>query len=358
MAERITVLFNDRKITLMYTMYPFWFSKYRKRFKFTTNYDWVINKDKSSKLLLVGWYKKQDTDGSYKKQLLDLRKKYSKIFFFDDNDGSESHFLDLLPYVDMYYKKQTFIDRKLYRENFYGKRIFTDFYHNQFGADETPIPEDLPGLTDIKELHKVKLLWNLAFGQYPVSKWKHKAGKVLFGCFGSGIMKWIFSPKKFDIIPNPKIPKCQARFGYKEYRPLIGFQRKMFLEIVKDSNQFLSGKIPLKDYNKEVKDVKLILSPYGWGEVCFRDFEAILNGGVLVKPDMSHIETWPDIFVPNQTYIPVKWDGTDVIEKVDALLFDQEKLDVAKKAAWEKLKESYENLDSRIKMLLDDFESN
>ena len=359
MAEKITVLFNDRKISLMYTMYPFWVSHYRNRFEFTTNFDWAINTDKNSKLLLVGWfYKRQDIDGSHKKELLELRKKYSKIFFFDDNDGSESHFLHLLPYVDLYYKKQVFKDRNLYRENFYGKRLFTDFYHKQFGADETPKPEDLPVLTDTNELQKVKLLWNLAFGQYPVSTWKHKAGKFLFGWFGPGIMKWIISPKKFNAIPNPMISKCQARFGFKEYRPLIGFQRKMFLEIVKDSNQFLSGKIPLKEYNKEIKNVKVILSPYGWGEVCFRDFEAIFNGGVLVKPDMSHIETWPDIFVPNETYIPIKWDGTDLIEKVDALLLDQEKVDSVKKAALKKLKESYENLDSRIKMLLDDFESN
>jgi hypothetical protein len=358
MAEKITVLFNDRKITLMYTMYPFWFSTYRNRFKFTTDFNWVLNKDKNSKLLLVGWFKKQDTDGSHKKQLLELRKKYSKIFLFDDNDGSESHFLDLLPYLDLYYKKQIFKDRDLYNRSFYGKRLFTDFYHKQFGADETPKPEYLPVLTDFNELHKVKLLWNLAFGQYPVSKWKHKAGKFLFNWFGPGIMKWIFSSKKFDEIPNPIIPKCQARFGYKEYRPLIGFQRKLLLEITKDTNQFLSGRIPLKQYNNEIKEVKVILSPYGWGEVCFRDFEAILNGGVLVKPDMSHIETWPDIFVPNETFIPIKWDGTDVIEKVEALLLDQEKIDSIKKEAWEKLKGSYENLDSRIKMLLDDFDSN
>lgn len=30
---------------------------------------------------------------------------------------------------------------------------------------------------------------------------------------------------------------------------------------------------------------------------------------------MSHIKTFPDIFVPYKTYVPVKWDFSDLNEK-------------------------------------------
>lgn len=38
-------------------------------------------------------------------------------------------------------------------------------------------------------------------------------------------------------------------------------------------------------------------------------------GALLVKPDMEHIDTNPDILVPGETYVPVKWDMSDLKEK-------------------------------------------
>ena len=42
-----------------------------------------------------------------------------------------------------------------------------------------------------------------------------------------------------------------------------------------------------------------------------------MSGCVLIKPDMSHLETWPDFYIPNLTYIPFKWDLSDFREKID-----------------------------------------
>ena len=41
---------------------------------------------------------------------------------------------------------------------------------------------------------------------------------------------------------------------------------------------------------------------------------AILCGCLLVKPDMRHVETAPDIFIPRITYVPVKWDYSNLPE--------------------------------------------
>jgi hypothetical protein len=49
-----------------------------------------------------------------------------------------------------------------------------------------------------------------------------------------------------------------------------------------------------------------------------------LSGAVVLKPDMSHVETDPDIFVAWETYAPVAWDLSDFGDVLDRLLRDQD----------------------------------
>jgi hypothetical protein len=51
-------------------------------------------------------------------------------------------------------------------------------------------------------------------------------------------------------------------------------------------------------------------------------------GCLLVKPDMGHIRTEPNIFVPGETYVPVRWDFSDLPEVCARYLADN----VARKA--------------------------
>lgn len=73
----------------------------------------------------------------------------------------------------------------------------------------------------------------------------------------------------------------------------------------------------------EMRHSKICVSPFGYGEVCWRDYEAALTGAALVKPDMSHVETDPNIFVPWETYAPVAWDLSDFADVVHRLLRDE-----------------------------------
>ena len=72
----------------------------------------------------------------------------------------------------------------------------------------------------------------------------------------------------------------------------------------------------------ELRRSKICFSPFGYGEVCWRDYEAVLSGAVVLKPDMSHVETDPDIFVAWETYAPVAWDLSNFGEVLDRLLSD------------------------------------
>ena len=98
-----------------------------------------------------------------------------------------------------------------------------------------------------------------------------------------------------------------ARFSSKVYHKSIGFQRDLLINKIKNYGNCLHGKVDLKQYLKESGSIFATLSPFGWGEICFRDFEAVIGGSILIKPDMSHLTTWPNIY-QNDTYISLDWD--------------------------------------------------
>lgn len=80
--------------------------------------------------------------------------------------------------------------------------------------------------------------------------------------------------------------------------------------------------VHIAQFLSELRHSKICFSPFGYGEVCWRDFEAVISGAVVLKPDMSHIETDPDIFVPWETYVPLAWDLSDLSDVLRRLLGD------------------------------------
>lgn len=72
-----------------------------------------------------------------------------------------------------------------------------------------------------------------------------------------------------------------------------------------------------KNYIISLLNTKIALSPWGHGEACYRDFEAMFCGCVLLKPDSSFVKSWPDIYQNGITYIPCNADFSDLQEKVD-----------------------------------------
>ncbi len=90
---------------------------------------------------------------------------------------------------------------------------------------------------------------------------------------------------------------------------------------------------------REMLASKICFSPFGYGEVCWRDYEAVMTGAVLLKQDMSHVMTDPDIFVAGETYVPVAWDLSDLAEKIDWLLRDEAARTRISAAAFEVLRD-------------------
>ena len=77
------------------------------------------------------------------------------------------------------------------------------------------------------------------------------------------------------------------------------------------------------------------MSCYGWGEICYRDWEAVISNSLLLKPDMSNIRTWPNLYDSYSTYIPLKLDLSDLEHQIDNLEKGNYDLEKIKKSAFE-----------------------
>ncbi len=65
-------------------------------------------------------------------------------------------------------------------------------------------------------------------------------------------------------------------------------------------------------YERQLLRSKCVLSPWGWGEPCYRDVEAMLAGCVLIKPDTGYVECEPSIYSMGLTYLACRPDFSDV----------------------------------------------
>jgi glycosyltransferase involved in cell wall biosynthesis len=65
---------------------------------------------------------------------------------------------------------------------------------------------------------------------------------------------------------------------------------------------------------------KIVLAPLGYGEMAPRDIEAVSFGSILIKPDMSYIDSNPMWYEDGKTYISCKHDYSDLEEKIDYVL--------------------------------------
>lgn len=74
-----------------------------------------------------------------------------------------------------------------------------------------------------------------------------------------------------------------------------------------------------KEYLRTMGLSRAVVSPYGWGESCHRDYEALLLGCILIKPPMRHIECWPDMYRPDETVIECRVDFADLPEIIERI---------------------------------------
>jgi hypothetical protein len=80
-----------------------------------------------------------------------------------------------------------------------------------------------------------------------------------------------------------------------------------------------------------------------------------MAGALLFKPDMSHLTTYPDIYLPHETYIPLDWDGADLLEKTEFYLEHETERRRIARNAFEQYRQETARLGDRFEALLGEY---
>lgn len=237
-------------------------------------------------------------------------RKYVYLDSFANNDAR------LFKYVsdfDLYYRKSLFVDsRELFRIHPGGTNL-SAYYGRLFSLDQQSIDWGLPDTT----YQKMRLSPNFL------------TDPDLIDGFIKG-----HGPRVGD-----RTIDLHARLGGTDADGWYGAMRRSALEktlsLTGISLRVGTG-VPQRLFRKELAQAKLCFSPFGFGEICWRDIEAIACGAVLIKPDMSHLRTEPNLYECGESYIPVRWDFADLQDKVSDLLRDETTRERIAATAWQR----------------------
>jgi hypothetical protein len=249
-----------------------------------------------------------------------------KIIYFDGDDDSCIQWgTEVLSKVDLYVKKHMFSDIDWYRQQFTGKNNLTDYVSREHGRSfaDNFIPHSCP--VDGSQLDKIVLGYNIALDDKITTLYRETKPAT----------------------PEEKTVDVMCRAACKPDLWIYPFRGPINDALVPLTEQGYNVLVPnqrvdQQGYYQEMRSSKICVSPFGYGELCWRDFETVLMGCLLVKPDMGHIRTEPDIFVAGETYVPVKWDFSDLAEVCARYLADDAARIAITQRAYQKLSEYYE----------------
>lgn len=220
----------------------------------------------------------------------------TKVIFFDSGDSSGSDWFDVIELVDLFLKKQLLIDKGNYIIDHKGKNLRVWINTENEIEGYTPCNPN--------QLHKIKVAWNI------------------------GLSDFRYNPLRIGLLSNRIFTKLKTTSPLIERKILTAFRGSIHSNNIYSFqrnyliNTLLNIKLPViigntvnrRKYLKELEYVKTLVSPYGWGEICYRDFEAFIKRNILIKPDMSHLETFPNFYIKDQTYLSISWSMEDLEE--------------------------------------------
>lgn len=250
-----------------------------------------------------------------------LRNKCDCIVWLDTADSTGTTQFEVLPYVDYYLKKQILKDLSLYEKHHYGQRIYLDYYHKKYNIEDSNIDKTYT-LLEPRFSNKIRVSWNIGLADI----WRK----------GRYVILSPFAIRRPNILPSIGKREIDIFFnGFIKHTNLISLQRKMICDIISKDNIRICpnplAQMSHEQYIEFMKKTKIAVSPFGWGEICYRDFEAIVYGAVLLKPSVEHLVTYPDIFIANETYIPIDWDF-DKYEEIMSNIDSKDYRNIAEKA--------------------------
>lgn len=234
------------------------------------------------------------------------------VLYFDRSSTPGSFEPEVMPHVARYYKTILFKDRSLYLKSLYCSRLFSDYYHKNFGVEDAESIYSSP-LLDSSHLDKLRLSWNAALADYSLigprlSSWyRHLPLKT-----------WFKLPTRFHPPSASRPIDLSCRMGLTHKHETVAYQRKTMAKLL--STYRRTDKVSKTVYFRELKNSKIVASPFGFSEINYKDFEVFICGALLLKPDLSHLETYPDLFKDGETFVSHSWELDDVVDKINEIL--------------------------------------
>lgn len=308
--KRVLIVYDPNRISFA-QIYPFLFyrnefrAQFSVEFRFANYHDvvgnYVVKSKDADVVLFQTWF--TVSPDALQQLIANIRENNSraKLHFLDSfapTDLRLGKYLD--GHIESYVKKTLLRDRSQYQTAFCGGTNLVDYYSKLYSLDEAPVDWGVPSSLVEKItlsptfLTGPEFLDNLVHRELPNVRGRSVDLHARLAVGGSA---WYSNMRKSSEIAIENLSGVSAITG-------VGVKHRQFI--------------------KEMKSSKLCFSPFGYGEICWRDIEAVVSGCVLIKPDMGHLDMDPMVHIPNETYVPVKWDFSDVEDKVMALLQDED----------------------------------
>jgi hypothetical protein len=251
------------------------------------------------------------------------KERVASLIYVSITDSTGWDHADALPIVTAYLKNQLLRDRNRYLKPMYGYRPFTDYYNKHFSVEDNQPAISVP-VSDPALLGKLGVGWNSGLADWSL----HGPLKMALyrRLHWKGLLR---EPGGWSSPSATRENDISCRFGSNYARSSVAWQRKQIRKIM--AGQLGTDKLNRKGYFDELRHSKLVVSPFGLGEITLKDFEVFITGGLLFKPDMLHMETWPNLFVDGETMVTHSWDLTSFEERMDVVLSNYDNyIDIAR----------------------------
>ena len=163
-------------------------------------------------------------------------------------------------------------------------------------------------------------------GEYQIEDFDKYSDRILLSGTNWLSTHWAGANVKWHNNPN-KIYDISAMFGYPSLKENIEYNtridtiydssRKQAIEVIKNLKckvaKLDKGKrVSINEYYNKMANSKIIFAPFGYGAVAVRDLESAMFGSILLKPNMSEIDT--------ETYVSCNLDYSNLEEKINEIL--------------------------------------
>lgn len=173
--------------------------------------------------------------------------------------------------------------------------------------------------TDL-EIPNIRSMWNwMAWSLFRPAR---GGPKISFAAYQFRETK-LDNEREYDVhfLGNPHFDTGDVPHASKDYNAsceILSHHRKLAIDAMEkvDCNKLVSAeRMRRLEYLQSMQKAKIVVSPWGWEPVTYRDFEAALCGCVVVKPDTSFVDTWPQV-----PYIPCRVDYSDLGDIIEQIL--------------------------------------